>query len=213
MIQNCQQFNERIQELMDRRVDPETDDLLCAHGTVCSSCYESLMAYSILHTEFLNDSDSMKMKLSNLELHEFAIRNRRQPDSYRLFAIATSIAAMLLLFVALSTERFANYGRTNGIAMPGENVAISPDLSEFPSANPISLVQFRESLNQIDFYAYSSELPGVRPFKALSQCFDWLQSSWLNRNRDEITEPDLGRLNFPNTDFRGTDHLAFAAMA
>ncbi len=198
---------------MDRRVDPETDDLLCAHGSVCNSCHESLMAYSILHSQFLNDSDSMKIRLSNLELQELAIRNRRQPNSYRLFAIATSIAAMLLLFVALSTEKFANLGQANRIAVPAENVGISHDLSQLPSANPISLVQFRESLNQIDFYAYSSELPGVRPFKSLSQCFEWLQRSWLNKNRDEITEPDLGRLNFPNTDFRSANELALAATA
>ena len=196
---------------MDRRVDPETDELLCAHGSVCNDCYESLIAYSILHTEFLHDSDSMKIRLSNLELQELAIRNRRQPNAYRMFAVAASIAAMLLVFVALTTGRFGNQAPANRLAMPVENDAMSADDLATSTANPISLVQFRERWNEIDFYAYSSELPGVRPFKALSQCFDWLQSSWLNRNRQDTTEPDSSRLHYRKSDFRYADHLVLAA--
>lgn len=198
---------------MDRRIDPETDDLLCAHGSVCNSCYESLIAYSILHTEFLNDSDSMKIRLSNLELQELAIRNRRQPNSYRLFAVATSIAAMLLVLVALRSERIANFAPANNLVLPAENNAILPDELGPSNANPISLVQFREQWNGIDFYAYSSELPGVRSFKALSQCFDWLQKSWPNSNRRDVAEPDFSGLNFRDSDFRYAEYLGLAAIA
>ena len=116
MIQNCHQFERRIQELLDHRIDPETDDLLCAHSDICESCHRYLMAYSLLHTEFLRDTDSMKIKLENLGLHEFAIRRRKNPDLRKLFAIASGIAAMLLVIAALSFNKFSSSGIDRPIA-------------------------------------------------------------------------------------------------
>jgi hypothetical protein len=190
VIQNCHQFERRIQDLLDSRIDPETDDLLCAHSAICESCHQSLMAYSLLHTEFLRDTDSMKIKLENLGLHEFAVRRRNNPDLRKLFAIAASIAAMVLVIATLSLNRFSSSGIDRPIAGNFKSEPIShhgqPDPVDFEK-----LVHIGSSLNHYDLYNYSTELPPLNSFMALSVCFDWLQRSWFNAKKDE-SDPGVG---------------------
>lgn len=208
MIRDCQQFDLRIQDLLDRRIDPETDDRLCAHSAICRECHQSLMAYSLLHTEFLNDSDSMKIKLESLGLQNIVIGYRQKRDYRRMATFIASLAAMLLLAI---TFCFNNVG----IREMEESLAMRFETDLETQGNPVdntdleALVQIGTSLNRYNLYNYSTELPPIRSIKALSMCFDWLQRSWHRGATTSHTDPDVSR-HRPQSDLRWVEMVSLA---
>ena len=181
MINNCREFEERIQQLMDDRIDPETDEAVCAHTSICSDCYESMMAYSLMHTSYLNDSDSMKIKLEHLGLHQALNRQSHKPNRKKLFAIAASIAAMILLFAALTSGMFDNDNRVPVASFDGQSVTPPPIYQvDFESFRKI-----KESIETNDLVLYGSDLPGIKPFRALSIYLRWVQESLLNFTQEK----------------------------
>lgn len=205
MIQNCQQFERRIQHLMDSRIDPETDHSLCAHSEACVDCHESLMAYSFLHTSYLQDSDSMKIKLENLGLHEVFTRRSPLPRrSNRWFAVVASVAAMLLVCLGVLGSEWGKQlqkpEQPNAVAVAMNSPAEeSSQLESLSSQNQISfnsLVRVHQNLDHHELYQYSTDLPGLRPLKAISYCLSWVQESWLGEGEGEAidlkTEADKG---------------------
>ncbi len=192
MIQDCQQFDLRIQSLLDQRIDPETDGLLGAHCAGCPDCQRSLIAYSLLHTEFLRDTDSMKLKLENLGLQDLVVGHAPERQRGRWIAVAASLAAMLLLAIALSINEPKDRGAGQAIAMHF-NPAAEVHHDGVNQARLETLAQISNRLNQYDLYNFSTELPPIRSFKALSMCFDWLQRSWQERAKTTEAKPDLSR--------------------
>lgn len=206
MVENCQQFERRIQALMDARIDPETDEAICSHTAICNDCYQSMMAYSLMHTSYLNDSDSMKIKLENLGLHEASFRYAQNqiPNRKYLFTVAASIAALVLIFAALGQMAFppfkdqtakvhtsrvsdpailsSNSGATVGSFVrpkfTGELPTRKEPANSFENVDFVSFVEIKRSLDQNEIYASLSELPGFQPFKTLANCLDWFHQSF-----------------------------------
>lgn len=194
-IQDCQQFEQRLQNLMDSRIDPETDESVCSHAAVCDECHESLMGYSLLHTNYLQDSDSMKIKLENLGLHEvFALRRPLPRRSNRWFAIVTGVAAMLLVCLGImGSDWIGEFGKgryANTVPSPAVAMNSADDLEEeaHHAADDVltpvslhSLVRVHGNLGDHDLYQYSTDLPGLRPLKAISYCLSWVHDSWFGQ--------------------------------
>ena len=219
-MSDCQKFEQRIQFLMDSRIDPETDQEICAHSAVCESCYESLMTFSLLHTNYLQDTDSMKIKLEHLGLHEAMLKHKKQrPDYKHLFALAASIAALILVMTALSIQ-FLNSRPADAVAViKVEPAPLPPKSPEAPTYNNVDLeysvslesfVRIKESLDNNEIYASISELPGLRPFKTISNYLDWFQRSFLGNTPKSTDDKDVGQ--FDHDDWHNTlgDHLKLA---
>lgn len=197
-MNDCQKFEKRIQFLMDSRIDPETDQELCDHTVVCEPCYESMMAFSLLHTNYLQDSDSMKIKLENLGLHEalFKHEQTKNPNRKHLFALAASLAALVLVMAALTSHFFVD-------SKPTASVAISHVEPSLPKAkHPVvtnvnfdSFVRIKQSLDNNDIYASISELPGLRPFKTISNYLDWFQRSFFGGDSVPVEVKDVGQID------------------
>ena len=215
MIQNCQQFEVRLQELLDARIDPETDEWICRHSKQCAECHESLMAFSLLHSNFLNDSDSMKIKLENLAVLQSL--NQEVPKSSRkknLVSILASLAAMLLLgFFMIPQAWLGGSSQPSMVANHSSNpkievAGLQKARVEMSSWNPI-----RESFRHIEIYSYSEDLPGINSIRALSVCFDWLQRSLLPTSKPAQKEVDSHRIHqiHQNLGRMLTPHLAFSS--
>ncbi len=172
MIDNCSEFDDRIQRLMDEKIDPETDQSICAHTSVCSDCYESMMAYSLLHTNYLNDSDSMKIKLEHLGLHDALLRNPEKPNHKRMLAVATSIAAMLMLLAGLYSSVLLK-GQPKSMSVA--SIAPTPVAAEpFYQLDFETFRKIKHSIESNNLVVYTTELPGIKPFRALSLYLDWV---------------------------------------
>jgi hypothetical protein len=166
------------------------------------------MAYSLLHTQFLNDSDSMKIKLESLGLQNTIIGYRQKRDYLRMAAIIASLAAMLLLAITLCLSNAGNRDTEESLA-----VRFEADLAT--QRNPVdntdleALVQMGTSLNRYNLYNYSTELPPIRSIKALSMCFDWLQRSWHRPATTSASDPDVSR-HRPLPDHRWVEMVSLA---
>lgn len=213
-VNDCQKFEQRIQSLMDSRIDPETDQEVCAHTAVCDECYESLMAFSLVHTNYLQDSDSMKIKLEHLGLHEAMLKHKKQRPNYKhLFALAASIAALILVMTALSIQLLNKTKQLDSVAIvhapptPAEPAAtVEPT---FKNVNLDSFARIKQSLDNNDIYASISELPGLRTFKTLSNYLDWFQRSFFSNGNSKSSDGnDVGRFD----DWHNSmgDHLKLA---
>ena len=163
---------------MDRRIDPETDESLCAHTAHCSVCYQNLMVYSLMHTNYLNDSDSMKIKLQNLAVYDQRMQNK-QTRVWRssLVGLVTSVAAVVLFAAFFLFNRSLNTGEGIG---PLRAAADPPIAIEFNRqvVDIRSWVLINHSLNQNDLYSYSTRLPGLQPIRAISNALlNWLEKT------------------------------------
>lgn len=199
---------------MDCRIDPETDNSLCAHSATCEACHESLMAFSMLHTNHLQDSDSMKIKLENLGLHEVFARRRPLPRrNNRWFAVVASVAAMLIVCLGVlcsdwGAELLNPEKPTAVVMVAGPSDEQSSRLTLVSGLDKVSLsslVRVHENLGHHDLYQYSTDLPGLRPLKALTYCLSWVQDSWFG----ELSAVDSESVNrndvFERADFNGLE--------
>ncbi len=134
----------------------------------------------------------MKIKLDSLGLHEALYRKKdEQPNRKHLFAVAASIAALILIFAALILSE-----PNRPVAASRLDTAVT--ISELPLNNVSleSIVRIKKSLEQNEIYFSLSELPGLRPFKALAFCLDWFHQSWIAtpvpQNSPTAEIPELG---------------------
>lgn len=194
-MQDCQQFERRLQYLMDSRIDPETDQLLCAHSAICNDCHESLMTYSLLHTSYLKDSDSMKIKLENLGLQEVFLRRKPKSVGRNWGFVVASIAAIVLVFAALAGSSLLLQLNESVPVAVKELDRHGSERSVVPSFRDMSFESFvrvQEDLGQNDLYQLSTDLPGLRPLKALAHCLNWVQQSWFGAEPLDDDQPAAG---------------------
>lgn len=145
------------------------------------------MVCSLLHTSFLNDTDSMKIKLQHItSRNKSARRHRRFVRSSSLMALVSSLAAVVLL-ICLVDERPGGVADPTKVAIPA-TLAISDPV---PAANGNTrLVDFRswvtlgDQLNRNGIYSYSSRLPGLRPIATFSRVWEWLEESFRRDDAD-----------------------------
>ena len=205
MIKDCHSFESRIQQLMDSRIDPETDDALWRHSAQCADCYQSLMAYSLMHSEFLNDSDSMKIKLDTLVLMDLKkVQQKRRPRFGYYAAVAASLAAILIVSICLMPD--SNGGDVREVAMKSASFRTATaairadDVPQTISSSEAvaSLASLRQTLDPFEITTLSTpEWTPIQPIKSLSVCFDWLQKSWRRTTKSDGDEIDLGETGQP----------------
>ena len=195
MIKDCHSFERRMQQLMDSRIDPETDQSLWQHSAECADCYQSLMACSLMHSEFLNDSDSMKLKLDTIGLHEIKIRKKqeRQPRWGYFAVVASGVAAILVLscFLVLPSEN----DQQRELALSARTTSVENSHSLEPSQEQVerenqqvlaSFTSLRRSLDPFEITTLTNEWAPMRPLKSLSACFDWLHRSFKRSKEAEL---------------------------
>ena len=187
MIKDCRSFERRIQQLMDSRIDPETDEALWQHGALCDDCYRSLMACSLMHSEFLNDSDSMKIKLDTLGLQEF--QRRAQQDSTSsaryLVGLVASLAAMILLSVFLLPEPVRD---VRPLAQNNHAVNLVHQSNDSSGQAAESFSRLRQALDPYEITSLTSDWSPIKPIQTLSVCLDWIQKTW-RRDQKSVSEP------------------------
>ena len=182
MIRDCRSFERRIQQLMDGRIDPETDEALWRHGSECADCFQTLMACSLMHSEFKNDSDSMKIKLETIGLHELGLRQRKQPQLRQMIALVASLAAILLVSVCLLPPQ--------GTGQASKMVAHVPSNSDLQTAPTIvgenNVDTFWTRLDPFEIAQFTADWSSISSFSA---CFDWIHQSWQT-----TAEPEYGEI-------------------
>lgn len=202
MIKDCHSFERRVQQLMDSRIDPETDEALWRHGAQCPDCYQSLMACSLLHSEFLNDSDSMKIKLDTIGLHDLQIRRTPNSRVGYFVSVIVSLAALVVLSLWLLPNESLEH-QTQPVAM-NRQVFVTQDAVYSAEEAVASFTQLRDTLDPYEITTVTSQWSPIKPIQTLSQCLEWIQRS-LNSTTEtiqgsEIPDPQNLRSEFLHTD-------------
>jgi len=202
VIKDCHSFERRIHELMDNRIDPETDEALWQHGATCADCYQSLMACSLLHSEFLHDSDSMKIKLDSIGLCDLQIQSERHRPAPRYFAaVACGLAAICLIALgsipahtdqAGSRVELADRG---GIRVAAKLESAAPQVDYSSEQAVQSLISLKETLDPFELSSLTADWSTFRGVKSLSACLEWLQRSWHRKTRHRDEGLGVGVLN------------------
>ena len=110
----CEQFEERLNQLLDRRLPPEADDALLAHAHLCGSCRGMLDAQLAL----LQSLDTLETPATSPDFSQRVVRQvvaRRRVRTWRraaYFAIGLAAGIVLAIFVVPRENR-----RDGGIAM------------------------------------------------------------------------------------------------
>lgn len=209
MIRNCQQFEQRLHTLLDQRIDPETDEVLCTHAADCQPCDESLMAYSLLHTEYLSDSDSMKIKLSNLNCYTELDHTTSQPPGLgRHLTLIASLAAMVVIFAAIWNGDQVNIERPSPIPQNRSAVAQKIEIPAEPSQG-FSLAGFSREISFEQISEYRVGIPGLWQFNTLGDCLDWIRRAVLSPEEPQL--PGYGIWSYPDRDIQYLNHLVLAA--
>jgi len=108
----CEQFEQRLHELLDRRCPPETDELLLSHAQSCDGCRQVLSAQEALF-------DGLEMAVTPELSPDFTdrvladLRPARRPRSFRLALAAVAAVAALVLLIVLPYVLFGPGGDTN----------------------------------------------------------------------------------------------------
>lgn len=75
----CQEFDERLNEVMDLRLDPNEDVELKAHALACNECGEMLESFSELHTG-LSGPNKIPIALLNVDDSVANRNSKRDPN-------------------------------------------------------------------------------------------------------------------------------------
>ena len=113
----------------------------------------------------------MKIKLEHLGLHDILSRKQETPNHKRIFSVAASIAAIILLFASLYSGSLIN---DQPMAVKVASVPTPEIRQPFYQLDFESFRKIKHSIESSDFILYTSELPGIKSFRALSLYLDWV---------------------------------------
>ena len=201
MIKDCHSFERRIQQLMDSRIDPETDEGLWRHGAECSECYHSLMACSLMHSEFLNDSDSMKIKLDTIGLRDLQIRQEPSSRVGYIVSVVASLAAILVLSLCLLPNDDLLDQHVQPVVMNTQPPVVDSTSSAEEAVESFS--HLRDTLDPYEITTVTSQWSPIKPIQTLSECLEWIQRSLrgpAKSKKTEIADPQKLRSEFLHTD-------------
>lgn len=157
------------------------------------------MAFSLLHTSFLNDSDSMKIKLENLAIFESQDEKPPAWNRRRLASVFLSLAALLLVgFFLMPSEWLGGQSESqNAIAKQHSWNTVEVTGLQKASDNLNSWNAFRENFGEIQIYPYSAypeSYSSIGSFSVLTVCLDWLQKSFLHPTESERSDVDQDQI-------------------
>lgn len=157
----CDEFENRLNELLDRRIAPDDDAMLCSHAHCCGQCADTMAAHLAV-TAALKDlrpelpDDSFPFAVMNRMAVEQTAVDSRQRKQWAITLVALAASAL----VALSLWR----GAANPNSAPGGS-----DVADFVELPP-GFDQFAAETQQIAAHLSTrqsemmSELAeGIRP--------------------------------------------------
>lgn len=192
---NCQQIEQRIHELLDRRQSLESDAELTEHRVGCAECDQLANDFEMLAGHFasriIQSACSLNPPSPNASIEVAARRPESAWKRKRVWSFA-AIAATLLA-VAVSLIELPSTSTTDRVA-----VSNAPTMPPAP-ASPTDEVAWPELLATIEelprhweslgpVYAYTAQMTGVSSLTSpLNLTMDWLKMQW---SRQEFV-PDL----------------------
>ena len=128
----CEQFDRRLQEVLDARVDPDLDEPLREHAEVCQGCRELLGGYDVLLSAVTSEwlpSGSRQLSTRVVEQWRQSAGHQLEPllprRTRRVWQfVAGSIACAAALLVAVS-PLLQYHPPQNGAETPGTRLADS----------------------------------------------------------------------------------------
>ena len=199
----CQKFDERLNEVMDLRLDPNEDIELKAHALLCGECSELLGIFSELHTG-LSGPNKIPIALMN----SYDAADNRAADLRNAWINAIIIGALAtLLFIGLTvglgvdqvngpthvavskiTETSAarenettfrtQENKRQSAEMFNGGLAVLKPLKVSKAPKTSSFRDVRSQIQSSEIYQYSDDLPGLLPVRgAFDCCLEWLQES------------------------------------
>ena len=176
---NCQQFDDRLQLLLDNRVTPESDIALVEHAEDCTSCRQILLTQARLFKSFKGEDDSKTNApaIADLELLSSCATQDRLGFSSEWagrIAVAICLSIALSLGVRLMAPQDAgvvnsNVATTNSLtpSKPGATSSIdNPGTVETTESRPARIAS---EGYEVDWtlvaasFAQSAKLPDERP--------------------------------------------------
>ncbi|MDB4778221.1 hypothetical protein OAG68_02070 [bacterium] len=203
----CDAFEDRIQDLMDRRIPLSSDEILQSHARSCVECQQSLTSFASLEFALV----------ATFESEDFAAESTTtaqpltQIPHWTLISAATALAALLLVLIIpiLNNQSKGPVLADNSSHSPERSsdqlIAAAPlqplpiDLTKAPEFNLVSYNTFSPTLRNA--YQYASELPGIRPIEcSFTVTIEALQKSWRTppQQKREKDNPDLGQSTVAN---------------
>lgn len=197
---DCVSFENRIQDLMDRRIALTSDQLLLQHSESCEGCRQMFASFqsleSVLSTAFLNDC------LADSDLEVSTRPNfLTSATHWGVAAAIVSLAAILLVaFVPIFNQP------SNGLMIADNAGSSLPAVVDAPESSSESAQPSGEMINLVSYetippslrnaYQYAAELPGIRPIEcSVTVTIEALQKSWSppEKPKQEKENPDLGQ--------------------
>ena len=200
---DCESFEDRIQDLMDRRIALDSDRLLCEHSDKCADCHSVLTSFQSLEAvlsqafvrDCLTDADVSTPRDFHSSLSQWTV----------VGAIA-SLAALVLVVIAPMFNTPSNV-----ITVADNNNSVTPlvedaqedivlPIQKAPANHPndmITMVSYDTIPPSLrNAYQYAAELPGIRPIEcSVTVTIEALQKSWNTPSepKEDKESPDLGQ--------------------
>jgi hypothetical protein len=129
----CDEFETRLNELLDRRIAPDDDSTLCSHAHRCRKCADSMAAHLAV-TAALRDlppespDEAFRFAVMNQLVNEQAAPVDRRRWQWTIALVATAASALL----AFTLWRGAvNPGDPSGLGEDVVSIELPPEFNQF----------------------------------------------------------------------------------
>ena len=212
----CQKFDQRLNEIMDLRLDPNADVELQAHALLCDDCSELLGNFSELHTG-LSGPNKIPISLLKSESAESADVKNAWINAIIIGALATLLFIGMNVGMNVEPDSFqvaskpveANTldkeaePKQSGLAMNDLGPSLTLTLPASKAPQSASLSDVCTQIQNNEAIRLSEELPGFRPLvSTLDHCIEWLKVSLDGLTGEEIDANEAEDTNdrLPSTD-------------
>ncbi len=99
---HCDQFETRLNDLLDRRISPDDDATLCAHAQRCPACADSMAAYLSLTTAIQklppdSPDETFRFAVMNRMAEEQSVSIHRQRRQWLMASLVTAATVLIAL--------------------------------------------------------------------------------------------------------------------
>jgi len=218
----CEEFESRLQDLLDFRESPNLDDQLAAHAGDCANCRRVLSATNTIFDGLaLNDLHEPAASFTEQIVAEVA-RNelRRLPRAVGAISMLAVVAATLLLAALPGLNSLLEPKNQPGEVTNSSKKSESDSEGQLVQAVPTELgsaviaedsahgsdadAEFRERFGALDLSSFSEvphqinsdQIPGVRPIKcSFTVAFDLIRRTIPGGSKSDSTaKPHAGAM-------------------